>query len=71
MLWSLRIMGEKLGTRQAFLSGINSSKLVTRTWKMIKDVVIHNITQPKKVLKKCGIWCIQIDVQVSELWLCK
>jgi hypothetical protein len=31
---------------------------VGRSWKMMKEAVIHNVTLPKKVLKKCGIWCI-------------
>jgi hypothetical protein len=35
---------------------------VTRTWKMMKLVVVQNFTQPMKMLKKCGIWCIQIDI---------
>jgi hypothetical protein len=30
----------------------------------------ENLTEPMKMLKKWGIWCIQIDFKVSELWLC-
>jgi len=38
-----------------FLSGINGSKRVTRTWEMTKEVVIKNLTEPMKMLKKCRI----------------
>jgi hypothetical protein len=51
-------MGEKLWKSQVFLSGINRSKKVTRTWKIMKEVV-QDLTDPMKMLKKCGIWCIQ------------
>jgi len=32
-----------------------------RTWKMIKEVSVQDLTEPMKMLKKCEIWCIQID----------
>jgi len=47
---------------QVFLSGINGSKRVTRTWKMIKEVFVQDLTEPMKIFKKCRIWRIQIDV---------
>jgi len=47
---------------QVFLNGINSSKRVMSTWKMTKGVFIQDLTELMKLLKKCGIWCIQIDV---------
>jgi hypothetical protein len=37
------------------LSGINRSKCVTRTWNMMKEVVVQDLTEPMKMLKKCGI----------------
>jgi hypothetical protein len=48
-------MGEKLLKSQVFLSGINSSKWVARTWKMMKEVVIQDFREPMKMLKNCGI----------------
>jgi hypothetical protein len=37
---------------QMFLSGMDG------TWKMMKEVVIQDLTQLMKMLKNCGIWCI-------------
>jgi hypothetical protein len=42
-----------------FLGGIYGSKRVTQMWKMMKEVVIQDLTEPIKMLKKCRIWCIQ------------
>jgi hypothetical protein len=47
---------------QVFLSSINGSKRVARMWKGMKEVVIQYLTDPMKMLEKCGIWCIQINV---------
>jgi hypothetical protein len=55
-------MGENLERVNSVLSGINSSKRVARMWKTVKEVVVQDLTNPMKKLKKCGIWCIQIDV---------
>jgi len=40
-----------------------------RTWMvvvvvvmMMKEVVVQDLTEPMKSVKKCRIWCIQIDV---------
>jgi hypothetical protein len=52
-----------------FLRGINGSKRVAKTWKMMKDVVGHHLTEPMKVLRKCGIRCIQVEVEVSNDWI--
>jgi hypothetical protein len=41
------------------LTGRNGSKSVTRAWNMMKEVVVHDLTEPMKMLKKCGIRCIQ------------
>jgi len=43
---------------EVFLSSINGSKRVTRTWKLMKDVVDQDLREPMKILKKFGIWCI-------------
>jgi hypothetical protein len=37
---------------QMFLSGIKVSKMVARTWKMINEVVVQNLTEPMKMIKK-------------------
>jgi len=29
---------------------------------MMKEVVVQDLTEPMKILKKWWIWCIQIDV---------
>jgi hypothetical protein len=42
---------------EVFFSGIHDSKRVARTWKMMKEVVVQDFTEPVKMLKKCGIWC--------------
>jgi hypothetical protein len=48
---------------QVFLNGINGSKRVARTWMMtMKNVVIQELTELMKMLKKCRIWCIQVVV---------
>jgi len=31
-------------------------------WKMMKEVVIQDLTEPMKMSKKCGIWCIEINI---------
>jgi len=46
---------------QVCLGVISSSRRVTRTWNM-KEVVIHDFMELMKMLKKCRIWCIQIEV---------
>jgi hypothetical protein len=38
-----------------FLSDMNSSKRVARTWKMMKEVVVHDLTELMKMLKKCRL----------------
>jgi hypothetical protein len=37
---------------QVFVSAINSSKRFARTCKMMKEVVIQDLTEPMKMLKK-------------------
>jgi hypothetical protein len=34
---------------------------------MIKEMVVQDLTEPMKTLKKCGIWFVHTDVHVSEL----
>jgi len=29
---------------------------------MMEDVVVQNLTEPAKMLKECGTWCIKISV---------
>jgi hypothetical protein len=31
------------------------------TWKMMKEVIVKDLTEPIIMLKNCEIWCIQID----------
>jgi hypothetical protein len=33
------------------LNGINGSKRVARTWKMMKEVIVQDLTEPMKILK--------------------
>jgi hypothetical protein len=40
---------------EVFLNGINCSKKVVGTWKMVKEVVVQGLTEPMKMLKECGI----------------
>jgi hypothetical protein len=35
-----------------------------------KRAVVEDLTESMKMFKKCGIWRIQVDVYISELWLC-
>jgi len=28
-------------------------------WQVTKDMVVHDLTEPMKMLKKCRIWCFQ------------
>jgi hypothetical protein len=62
---SPRLMGVSLRKCKVFLSGINDSKRVTRTWKMTKELVVQDLTEPMRILIKCGMWRIQIDVYQS------
>jgi hypothetical protein len=39
----------------------NGSKKVTRMWKIMKEVVVQDLTEPMNV-EKVRICCIQIDV---------
>jgi len=48
--------------RQVFLSGINGSKRIVKTWKLMKKVVVKDLAEVIKMLKTFGIWWIQIDV---------
>jgi hypothetical protein len=42
---------------QVFLSGINCSKTITEMSKVMKDVVIQDLTE---LMKKCKFWYIQM-----------
>jgi hypothetical protein len=55
----LRLQG-RLCEKVVFLSGINGSKRVARMWKMMKDLIVQDLTEPLKMWKKCGICCTQI-----------
>jgi hypothetical protein len=55
-------MGEKLLKSQVFLSGTIGSKRIERTWNAKKEEVVQDLTEPMKMFKKCGIWCIQRDI---------
>jgi hypothetical protein len=57
-----KFIREKLRKVQCFLIGINGLKRVTRSWKMMKAVVFQDVAEPMKMLKKCGIWYIKIDI---------
>jgi sugar diacid utilization regulator len=48
-------MGEKLRKFQVLLTGINSSKRVSRMWRIMKEVVVQDLRELMKTLKKCGI----------------
>jgi hypothetical protein len=49
---SPRIMGETLWKIQVFLSGIHSSERVASSWKMMIEVVVQDLTESMKFLKK-------------------
>jgi len=51
-----------------FVIDVNGSKRVAGTWKTMKEVA-QEVIEPMKMLKKYGIWCIQVDVKVLELTL--
>jgi len=51
---------------KVFLSSINGSKKVARTWKMMKEVVIRGPTELMKMLQKCRLWYIQIDIKYQS-----
>jgi hypothetical protein len=50
-----------MGDSDVFLSDVNSSKKVARIWKMMKEVVVQDVTEPMRMLMH--------GVYVSELWL--
>jgi len=52
---NLKLMGEKLRKFQVLLTGINSSKRVSRMWRIMKEVVVQDLRELMKTLKKCGI----------------
>jgi hypothetical protein len=53
---------EAMKKSSVFECGINGSNRVARKWKMMKQVVVQDLTEPEKMVKNCRIWCIQIDV---------
>jgi hypothetical protein len=58
--------GGESAKSQVFCYGINGSKRVARTWKIVNEVVVQDLTEPMKTSKKCVICCIQVDVTVSD-----
>jgi hypothetical protein len=52
-------MGESLLKSQVFSNGISGSKTVARAWKVMKEVVVKELIEPMKMLRKCGMWCIK------------
>jgi hypothetical protein len=55
--------GGEVMKESSVLSGINGTKRVVRTWKMMmKEAVVQYLTEPIKMMKKCGVCCIQIHV---------
>jgi hypothetical protein len=68
MHWSSRLIKEKLWKGHVFVIDVNGSKRVAGTWKTMKEVA-QEVIEPMKMLKKYGIWCIQVDVKVLELTL--
>jgi hypothetical protein len=56
MQWFLRIIFRDLRGRRyekfVLLYGINGSKNVAITWKMMKELFIQDLTEPMKILKK-------------------
>jgi SpoU rRNA methylase family enzyme len=60
-------MREKQWKSEVFLSGIDGSKRVARRPKVMKVIVIQDLTEPMEVLKKREIWCIQSVSQPSLL----
>jgi hypothetical protein len=53
--------GEALKKSGVF-RGINGSKRVARICKMMKEVIVQDLTELKKMLKKFGNLCIQVDI---------
>jgi hypothetical protein len=37
------------------LSDISGSKRVAKTWKMMQEAVVQDLTEPMKMLEECGI----------------
>jgi hypothetical protein len=52
-------MGQNPREIQVSLSGIYGSKRIAKTWKMMKEVVVQDLTELMEILKKCGVWWIQ------------
>jgi hypothetical protein len=50
-----------------FLSVMNGSKTVARTWKIMKDAVTQDLSVRMKMMKKCGMW----RIRSTELFMCK
>jgi hypothetical protein len=55
-----RLVGGEAVESQLYSSGMNVKKRVARMWKMMKEVIVQNITERMKMLKKSGIWYIQM-----------
>jgi uncharacterized membrane-anchored protein YjiN (DUF445 family) len=56
---------------QVFLDGISGLKSVVRMWKVMEEIVIQDLTEPMKMLKKCIIWCIQTVSQAYYVEILK
>jgi len=63
---SSRVIEEKVWKGQMFLSGISSSGSVARKRKMMKEVAVPNLLELMKMLKKCGICCIQMTFKYQS-----
>jgi hypothetical protein len=45
--------GEAVRKSNGFLRGINGLKMVTITWKIMKTVVVKDVTEPMNMLRNC------------------
>jgi hypothetical protein len=71
MQCSPRLMGGEAVRKLSILSGINSLKRVTGTWKMMKELIFQDLIEPMKMLKKYRIWYIQIDFLSTKIIMWK
>jgi hypothetical protein len=59
-------MGEKILKSTVFMSDINGSKMFARTWKMMREVIVQDLTEQMIMLIRYGIWCILVKMCVEK-----
>jgi hypothetical protein len=70
-------MGEELWICKVFSGGINCSILAARRWKMMKELVVQDLTEPMKILerkkpnvvlsdRRLSVWAMVVQLNLDK-----